>query len=48
MLLTASPGFAAEAGVDSVAVEPGWEGQSSAGAVVDAAELVGPGLVVPV
>jgi len=48
MLLTAPPGPAAEAGLDSVAVEPGWEGQSSAGAVVDAAEAVGPGLVVAV
>jgi len=44
MLLTAPPGPAAEA------VEPGWESQSSAGAVVavDAAEPVGPGLVVAV
>jgi len=48
MLLTAPPGPAAEAGVDSVAVEPGWESQSSAGAVVDAAEPVRPGLVVAV
>jgi len=48
MLLTAPPGPAAEAGLDSVAVEPGWESQSAAGTVVDAAELVGPGLVVAV
>jgi len=43
-------GAAAEAGLDSVAVEPGWESHSSAGAavVVDAAEAVGPGLVVAV
>jgi len=48
MLLTAPPGPAAEAGLDSVAVEPGWEGHSSAGAVVDAAEPVGLGFVVAV
>jgi len=48
MLLTASPGPAAEAGLDFVAVDPGWESQSSAGTVVDAAEAVGPGLVVAV
>ena len=46
MLLTAQLGPAAEAGVDSLAVEPGWESQSFARAVVDAAEPVGPGLVV--
>jgi len=46
MLLTAPPGPAAEAGIDSVGVEPGWESQSAAGAVVDAAEPVGRGLVV--
>jgi len=48
MLLTSPPGLAAEAGLDSLAVEPGWESQSSDGAVVDAAEPVGPGLVVAV
>jgi len=48
MLLTASPEPDAEAGLDSVAVEPGWEGHSFARAVVDAAEAVGPGLVVAV
>jgi len=48
MLLTASPGLAAEAGLDSVAVESGWESHSSAGAVVDTAEPVGPVLVVAV
>jgi len=48
MPLTAPPGFAAEAGLDSLAVEPGWESESFAGAVVDAAEAVGPGLVVAV
>jgi len=50
MLLTAPPGLAAEAGIDFVAVEPGWESQSSARVVVDvdAAEPVGPGLVVAV
>jgi len=50
ILLTAPPGLAAEAGVDSVAVEPGWESQSAAGTVVDvdAAEAEGPGLVVAV
>jgi len=46
MPLTAPSGLAAEAGVDSLAVEPGWESQSFARAVVDAAEPVGPGLVV--
>jgi len=48
ILLIAPPGPAAEAGLDSVAVESGWESQSSAGTVVDAAELVRPGLVVAV
>jgi len=50
MLLIAPPGPAAEAGVESVAVEPGWESQSSARAVVDVdvAEPVAPGLVVAV
>jgi len=48
MLLIAPPGPAAEAGLDSVAVEPGWESQSSARAVFDVAELVRPGLVVAV
>jgi len=43
-----SLGAAAEAGLDSVAVEPGRESHSSAGTVVDAAEPVGPGLVVAV
>jgi len=46
MFLTAPPGLAAEAGLDSVGVEPGWESHISAGTVVDAAEAVGPGLVV--
>jgi len=48
ILLTAPPGLDVGAGLDSVAVEPGWESHSSAGAVVDGAEPVGPGLVVPV
>jgi len=46
MLLTATPGLAAEAGLDFVAVDPGWESHSSAGTVVDAAEPVRPVLVV--
>jgi len=45
MLLTAPPGPAAEAGLDSVAVESGWDSQSSSRTLVDAAELVGPVLV---
>jgi len=48
MLLTAPPGLAAEAGLDSLAVEPGWEGHSFARAVVDTAEPVRRGLVVAV